>query len=281
MNRLWTSTAAQVPSDMHVRRVNIRDYPVSELAATVRDDYEAKFGEPPADPGGWYHRDDWPRVSFVADLLRPGGSVLDVGVGAGPVRQHLGSVRPIHVYRRHRQNTLQEVHRARARNLHVNGRHRSPGLPGRLLRRRHLHGGARACSQRRLRRRPGRAPARLPRSADHVAAVLRAGADLEDARTPLRSRRHSRHLSRRDLYVARSSAQAVDADGGALRRDDTRRVLARRSRQRCRSPTPTDPRDATIARLRAEVDALKNRKVVRLVDRLGRVPGRVRRWLHR
>jgi len=72
-----------IPLDMEVRRVDIRKYPVSRVAASVRADYEAQFGEPPAEPGGWYHRDDWRRVSYVADVLRPGGDVLDVGVGAG------------------------------------------------------------------------------------------------------------------------------------------------------------------------------------------------------
>ena len=77
------------PSDMHiplrrvVRRVKIRKYPVSALAASVRADYEAKFGEPPAEPGGWFHPDDWHRVSYVAEVLRPGGDLLDVGAGAG------------------------------------------------------------------------------------------------------------------------------------------------------------------------------------------------------
>jgi hypothetical protein len=43
---------------MQVCRVNIRDYPVGEVAASVPDDYEAAFGEPAADPRGWYQRDD-------------------------------------------------------------------------------------------------------------------------------------------------------------------------------------------------------------------------------
>ena len=72
-----------IPLDMKVRRVDIRKFPVSPVAASVRADYEAQFGEPPAEPGGWYHRDDWRRVSYVADVLRPGGDLLDVGVGAG------------------------------------------------------------------------------------------------------------------------------------------------------------------------------------------------------
>jgi SAM-dependent methyltransferase len=68
---------------MDVRRVKIRKHPVSALAASVRADYEAKFGEPPAEPGGWFHPDDWHRVSYVAEMLRPGGDLLDVGAGAG------------------------------------------------------------------------------------------------------------------------------------------------------------------------------------------------------
>ena len=78
-----TMSDVQIPLDMEVRRVKIRKYPVSELAASVRADYEAKFGEPPAEPGGWFHPDDWHRVSYVAEVLRPGGDLLDVGAGAG------------------------------------------------------------------------------------------------------------------------------------------------------------------------------------------------------
>jgi 2-polyprenyl-3-methyl-5-hydroxy-6-metoxy-1,4-benzoquinol methylase len=77
------STKSIVPVGMEVRRINIGKYPESALATSVRADYEARFGEPPAEPGGWYRRDDWPRVSYVADVLRPGGDLLDVGVGAG------------------------------------------------------------------------------------------------------------------------------------------------------------------------------------------------------
>ena len=72
-----------VPQGMEVRRVKIRKYPVSALAASVRADYEAKFGDPPAEPGGWFHPHDWHRVSYVAEVLRPGGDLLDVGAGAG------------------------------------------------------------------------------------------------------------------------------------------------------------------------------------------------------
>ena len=83
MTSLSTTSDVHIPLGMEVRRVKIRKYPVSALAASVRADYEAKFGEPPAEPGGWYHRDDWHRVSYVAEVLRPGGDLLDVGAGAG------------------------------------------------------------------------------------------------------------------------------------------------------------------------------------------------------
>jgi len=68
---------------LEMRRFPVTKYPVNALVASVRADYEAKFGEPPGKPAGWYHTDDWHRVSYVADLLRPGGDSLDVGVGAG------------------------------------------------------------------------------------------------------------------------------------------------------------------------------------------------------
>ena len=83
MTPLSTKSDVHVPPGMEVRRVKIRKYPVSALAASVRADYEAKFGEPPAEPGGWFHPDDWNRVSYVAEVLRPGGDLLDVGAGAG------------------------------------------------------------------------------------------------------------------------------------------------------------------------------------------------------
>ena len=78
-----TASDVRIPPGMEVRRVKIRKYPVSALAASVRADFKAKFGDPPADPGGWYHPDDWHRVSYVAQMLRPGGDLLDVGAGAG------------------------------------------------------------------------------------------------------------------------------------------------------------------------------------------------------
>ena len=83
MTPLLTTSDVHIPLGMDVRRVKIRKYPVSALAASVRADYEAKFGEPPAQPGGWFHPDDWHRVSYVAEVLRPGGDLLDVGAGAG------------------------------------------------------------------------------------------------------------------------------------------------------------------------------------------------------
>jgi 2-polyprenyl-3-methyl-5-hydroxy-6-metoxy-1,4-benzoquinol methylase len=83
MTPLSTTSDVHIPVGMEVRRVKIRKHPVSALAASVRADYEAKFGEPPAEPGGWFHPDDWHRVSYVAEMLRPGGDLLDVGAGAG------------------------------------------------------------------------------------------------------------------------------------------------------------------------------------------------------
>jgi SAM-dependent methyltransferase len=83
MTPLSTTSDVHTPLGMEVHRVKIRKYPVSALAASVRADFEAKFGEPPAEPGGWFHSDDWHRVSYVTEVLRPGGDLLDVGAGAG------------------------------------------------------------------------------------------------------------------------------------------------------------------------------------------------------
>src|SRR5690606_30888659 len=75
--------AVTIPPGMLVERVRIREHALNELATSVRADYERKFGQPPEEPGGWYHADDWHRVSYVIDMLRPGGRLLDVGAGAG------------------------------------------------------------------------------------------------------------------------------------------------------------------------------------------------------
>ena len=83
MSPVSSISKVYIPPHITVDRVDIRKYAVSALAASVRADYVTKFGDPPAQPGGWYHRDDWHRVSYVADALRPGGALLDVGVGAG------------------------------------------------------------------------------------------------------------------------------------------------------------------------------------------------------
>lgn len=61
----------------------VRALPIGDLAVGTRARYEAEFGEPPEQPGGWYRPDDWRRVSFVLDQLRSGANVLDVGAGAG------------------------------------------------------------------------------------------------------------------------------------------------------------------------------------------------------
>jgi 2-polyprenyl-3-methyl-5-hydroxy-6-metoxy-1,4-benzoquinol methylase len=68
---------------LEMRRFPVSQYPMNTLVASVRSDYEARFGKPDGRPAGWYSPDDWHRVSYVADLLRPGGDSLDVGVGAG------------------------------------------------------------------------------------------------------------------------------------------------------------------------------------------------------
>lgn len=77
-----TGAAGLVP-ELAARRIDIRTYSVNEVAESVRADYERAFGDPPAEPGGWFHHDDWHRVSYVLDVLREGQNVLDVGAGAG------------------------------------------------------------------------------------------------------------------------------------------------------------------------------------------------------
>ncbi|MEQ8842929.1 MAG: class I SAM-dependent methyltransferase [Acidimicrobiales bacterium] len=63
--------------------VRLRSIDVSEPVAAVRRRYEAAFGVDPEDRGGWYHDDDWRRISFVLDRVGSGERLLDVGTGAG------------------------------------------------------------------------------------------------------------------------------------------------------------------------------------------------------
>lgn len=63
--------------------VPIRTLPLQVAVDDVRLEFERRFGAEPEDRGGWYHRDDWFRISFVLGALRRGGRFLDVGLGAG------------------------------------------------------------------------------------------------------------------------------------------------------------------------------------------------------
>ena len=63
--------------------VQVREQRLTPVIHAVEAAYVGRFGKKPEHPGGWYHRDDWRRISFVFGLLQRGGDVLDVGVGAG------------------------------------------------------------------------------------------------------------------------------------------------------------------------------------------------------
>lgn len=63
--------------------VRVRSLTPGPTAMTIKRRYEETFGDPPAEPGGWYRDDDWRRTSHVLDQLRSAANVLDVGAGAG------------------------------------------------------------------------------------------------------------------------------------------------------------------------------------------------------
>lgn len=75
--------ATTAPSTIAITAVSVRAIDPSNVATATRKRYEDTFGEPPAEPGGWYRIDDWRRTSYVLDRLRPGDRMLDVGAGAG------------------------------------------------------------------------------------------------------------------------------------------------------------------------------------------------------
>ena len=67
-------------------RIPLRKFSLDDLdpaTTAVREAYINRYGDPPAKPGGWYRDDDWIRISFVLENIRPGGTILDVGIGAG------------------------------------------------------------------------------------------------------------------------------------------------------------------------------------------------------
>jgi SAM-dependent methyltransferase len=65
--------------------LTIADLPVSDLADQVRRTYEERLGV----KGGAFYPADWVRVSYLAARARVGGSVIDVGAGAGQLANML------------------------------------------------------------------------------------------------------------------------------------------------------------------------------------------------
>jgi SAM-dependent methyltransferase len=63
--------------------VHLRSMPLEPEVVATRLRYIEEFGADPENRGGWYHDDDWQRISFVLRSLRSGSTFLDVGCGAG------------------------------------------------------------------------------------------------------------------------------------------------------------------------------------------------------
>ncbi|MEN3273795.1 MAG: hypothetical protein V7636_2556, partial [Actinomycetota bacterium] len=63
--------------------VPLRRLRLDPIVLSIEADYVERFGPRPDHRGGWYHDDDWTRISFVLSALDRGGSFLDIGLGAG------------------------------------------------------------------------------------------------------------------------------------------------------------------------------------------------------
>ncbi len=252
-----------IPPDMSVRRVILREHPVNELASSVRIDYERKFGQPPQEPGGWYHADDWHRVSYVIEMLRPGGRFLDVGCGAG---QFLNMVA-----RAGRFESVTGIDKARFKKYteFEPDVSKSDGDIGSLqfdddsfdvvtcmevlehVPDEVFLGGIeelrRVCRGQLIMSVPFCEPEPISRTHVRRFEVDDIRALFPDARLTLLDRPRMPWMVMEERFGATKGSWAA-----AAIRDDS------------------DPRDATIARLRSEVEALRNRKSIRLANFVGR-----------
>ena len=218
MNVPWASTTAQLPLEKQVPCVNILRHSSSlrRFQTTTRQH---------SDPRGWYHCDDWNRVSYVAEVLRPGSDFFDVGVGAGQfvnilapsggfrfvvgVDTHFTKYTELMSLPFWEPEPISKTHVRRFEAADI--RELSPDATFTLL--------------------------------DRPQKPWMLIEERFDGTTP--------------AAVGEASMQPESVTGSG------------------------DARDATIARLRAEVESLKNRKVVRFADLLGHVARRLRRWLRR
>jgi SAM-dependent methyltransferase len=278
MTRTSTMSDVYIPRGMEVRRVKIRKYPVSALAASVRADYEAKFGEPPATPGGWFHPDDWHRVSYVAEVLRPGGDLLDVGAGAGQLLNMLarsGKFRSVVGIDKARFKKYTELEPNMSKldgdiaNLQFDDNSFDVVTCMEVLE--HVPPEVFVAGLAELRR------------------VCRGQLimSLPFCESEPLSKTHLRRFEAADILETFPNASYTLLDRPRMpwmimeeRFDGTPPGTAGNGTTPIRSTTD-DPRDATIARLRAELEALQNRKVVRAANLIGRNLRRLRSRLRR
>jgi SAM-dependent methyltransferase len=273
-----TTSEVHIPRGMDVRRVKIRKYPVSALAASVRADYEAKFGEPPPEPGGWFHPDDWHRVSYVAEVLRPGGDLLDVGAGAG---QFLNMLARSGKYRsvvgidkaRFKKYTELEPNMSKLDGDIANLQFEDDSFD------------VVTCMEV-LEHIP---PEVLVAGLAELRRVCRGQLimSLPFCESEPLSRTHLRRFEAADILEMFPNASYTLLDRPRMpwmimeeRFDGTTPGTAG-DRAAAVGSTTYDARDATIAQLRAELEALQSRKVVRAANLIGRGARRVRSRLHR
>lgn len=76
------------------KSIDLKSLNLAEPIATTKRKYEEHY---PGSTGlGFYSNYDWARISYVFELVKKGGSILDIGVGAAQFLNSLGASKLFH-----------------------------------------------------------------------------------------------------------------------------------------------------------------------------------------
>jgi len=79
---------------MRWKKIELKSLSLAEPIANTKKKYEEYY--PGATGLGFYSNYDWARISYVFELVKKGGSILDIGVGAAQFLNSLGASKLFH-----------------------------------------------------------------------------------------------------------------------------------------------------------------------------------------